>query len=75
MMSHESLDPRDAVRTPDTATHRAPAAEPMADREVPLASSENPALWAAIDAETARRRTMRAPEGFAARVLAKLADR
>jgi hypothetical protein len=75
MMSHESLDPRDAVRTPDTATHRAPAAEPMADREVPLTSSENPALWAAIDAETARRRTMRAPDGFAARVLAKLADR
>jgi len=75
MMSHESLDPRDAVRTPDTATHHAPAAEPMADREVPLASSENPALWAAIDAETARRRTMRAPAGLAARVLAKLADR
>ncbi len=75
MMSYESLDPRDVVRTPDADTHRAPAAEPTADREVPLTSSENPALWAAIDAETARRRTMRAPDGFAARVLAKLADR
>ncbi|MEY4609463.1 MAG: hypothetical protein RL625_1680 [Gemmatimonadota bacterium] len=70
MMHGESLEPRDPAIAPE-AVREAPAAE-TADREVVPPFVENVALWSAIDTETARMRTMTAPAGFAARVLAGL---